>query len=57
MAPETPHPKFEDVYPRHEFASLVRITLKAAVGIKSLFGDKPHRASGGRPGELVPPHT
>ena len=57
MAPESPHPKFEDVYPRHAFAPLVRLTLNAAARIKALFGDKPHRASGSRPGELVPPHT
>jgi hypothetical protein len=57
MAPESPHPKFEDVYPRHEFAPLVRLALNAAARIKALFGDKPHRASGSRPGELVPPHT
>jgi hypothetical protein len=57
MAPESPQPKFEDVYPRHEFAPLVRLALNAVARIKALFSDKPHRTSGSRPGELVPPHT
>jgi len=57
MAPESPQPKFEDVYPRHELAPLVRLALNAVARIKALFSDKPHRTSGSRPGELVPPHT
>jgi hypothetical protein len=46
MAPETEPPNFETVYPRCEFAPLVRIALDLAAWIKK-HAKKPWKLRGG----------
>jgi len=45
MNPNPTPERFEDVYPRYEFAPLVRIALVLAGRIKRIIGSKYRRAS------------
>jgi len=40
MSPNEPSERFEEVYPRYEFAPLVRIALFLAERIKRIIGSK-----------------
>ena len=48
-------PKFEEVYPRHDFAPLVRLALTAGTWMKGVSGKKPQALhSTARPRHLSP---